>query len=71
MDDAQAVDMRESFEDLPEKTPDLLCILIQVPTDEIPQCLKALACTERTKGKSPTRFSQYSIDMYNMVRYGR
>lgn len=40
MNDAQAVDVSKTFEDLTEKSPDLGRVLVETSCDQITQCLR-------------------------------
>lgn len=70
MDNVEAVDVSKPFEDLTEQTPDFLVLLGQVARDQVAQGLVKVSCTRSTRAGEDvlTRFSQYSMEIYMMVR---
>jgi hypothetical protein len=74
VNDVEAVDVSEALEDLTEETPDLLCLFRQIPRYQVAEGLGDVSSDEkeeRTGELQLTRFSQYSMEMYMMVRNGR
>lgn len=68
MDDAEAVDVNQAFEDLAEDAPQLGAVLVELPSNQIAKrLLRRLAHVPKDFSQVTreilTRFSQYSIEM--------